>query len=289
MATAHDSARRRRVLEHRCRSEPFRRRGAGNSTGAGPDPARPLAGSMIEPQNYYRTAELAAHYDDDCAGRQDFQFYVALAGRLGPRTIADIGSGTGLLASMLAQTGFDVTAVEPQLTMLQLAAQQRHADHVTWLHGTADALAPRSADLALMTGHVAQYFLDDAAWLTALSDIRRALRRGGHLAFEVRNPATQSWRQWATSGPRPLSRGTLEQTVHQAGDLVTHVDEYVIDEKRWVTSETLRFPSWECITDGLRAAHFQPVETWGDWDGSPITDQSPEWIILAAGTRAGDL
>ena len=218
---------------------------------------------MTEPLNYYGTPDLAAFYDDDCAGREDLQFYVALASRLGPGAIADIGCGTGLLASTLAQAGFTVTAVEPQLTMLQLAAQQAHAGEVTWVHGTAAALAPRCADLALMTGHVAQYFLDDESWLTGLSDIRRALRPGSHLAFEVRNPATESWRRWVTWQPRPISRGTIEQTVQQTGDLVTHVDEYVHNVKRWITSETLRFPSWDRIMRGLRAAHFEPVQTHG--------------------------
>lgn len=238
---------------------------------------------MNVPRNYYGTAELAVGYDDDCAGRQDLDFYLALARRLGPRTIADIGSGTGLLANTLVQNGFDVTAVEPQLTMLRLAGRQPHAEQILWLHGTAETLAPGCVDLTLMTGHVAQYFLDDEAWLAVLLHIRRALRPGGHLAFEVRNPAAENWRHWATSEPRSISRGTVESTVQRAGDLVTHVDGYVVDERRWVTSETLRFPSWESVTHGLGAAHFEIVETWGDWDGSPITDESPEWIILAAG------
>ena len=240
---------------------------------------------MTEPRNYYASAELAASYDEDCAGRQDLQFYVALARRLKARSIVDIGSGTGLLASMLVEAGFDVTALEPQPTMLQLAAKQPHAAGVTWLQGTAEALPSRCADLVLMTGHVAQYFLDDAAWLTVLSNIRRALRPGGFVAFEVRNPATESWRQWATSGPRPISRGTVEQTVHQAGDLVTHVDQFVVDNERWVASETLRFPSWDRVTQGLAGAHFKLSQSWGDWDSSPITGQSPEWILLATASQ----
>lgn len=244
---------------------------------------------MTKHQNYYETAELAAAYDDDCAGRQDLLFYLALARRLSPQIVADIGSGTSLLANMLAEAGLDVTAVEPQPTMLQIAAQQPHAEQVTWLHGTAGTLTPRSVDLALMTGHVAQYFLDDASWLAVLFHLRRALRPGGQLAFEIRNQSVESWRQWATSEPRQISRGTIEQTVQRAGDLVTHLDEYVVDNKRWVTSETLRFPSWEAITSGLRAAHFEIVETWGGWDGRPLTDRSYEWIILATGTGDDDL
>ena len=68
---------------------------------------------------------------------------------------------------------------------------------------------------------------------------------------------------------------------------MTHVDEYLLDGKRWVTSETLRFPSWQCVTDGLRATNFQLVDTWGDWEGSPVTDLSPEWIVLASTSDNG--
>ncbi len=138
-----------------------------------------------------------------------------------------------------------------------------------------------------MAGHVAQYFLDDTAWRDLLAAIRRALRPGGHLAFEVRNQAMEGWRQWATSEPRPISQGTIRQSVHQTDDLVTHVDEYLLDGKRSVTSETLRFPSWQCVTDGLQAENFQLVDTWGDWEGSPVTDVSPEWIVLAVTSGNG--
>lgn len=93
-------------------------------------------------QNYYETADLVATYDEDCAGRRDLDFYVALVRRLSPNTIVDIGSGTGLLASMLAEAGFDVIAVEPQTTMLKLAARQPYANQVGWLHGSAATLAP---------------------------------------------------------------------------------------------------------------------------------------------------
>jgi len=238
-------------------------------------------------QNYYETADLAATYDDDCAGRRDLDFYLALARRLSPHTTVDIGSGTGILASMLAEACFDVIAVEPQTTMLKIAGRQPHANQVTWLHGNAADLSPRCADLVLMTGHVAQYFLDDTAWRDLLAAIRRALRPGGHLAFEVRNQAMEGWRQWATSEPRPISRGTIRQSVHQTDDLVTHVDEYLLDGKRLVTSETLRFPSWRCVTDGLQAENFQLVDTLGNWDGSPVTDLSPEWIVLASTSGNG--
>jgi hypothetical protein len=44
-----------------------------------------------------------------------------------------------------------------------------------------------------MTGHVAQFFVEDESWHSVLMAIRRALRPGGHIAFESRNPLVQPW------------------------------------------------------------------------------------------------
>jgi SAM-dependent methyltransferase len=231
--------------------------------------------------NYYGTPELAAAYDEDSSGRRDLAFYIDLAAQLGASRIADIGSGTGLLCSLLAGEGHKVIGVEPEQTMLSIAARQEHAGSVSWLHGTADKLPTNCADLVLMTGHVAQYFLDDVSWADALSHARRALRSGGRLAFEFRNPAVEAWRDWQTESPRPTSHGTVRQEILRDGHLITHIDHWTQGTKKWTTTETLRFPSWTDIMTGLKTAGLSVERSWGDWDGSPVNAKSPEWIILA--------
>jgi hypothetical protein len=51
-------------------------------------------------------------------------------------------------------------------------------------------------DLVTMTGNVAQVFLTDEDWATALHASRGALRPGGRLVFEVRDPNRKAWRAW---------------------------------------------------------------------------------------------
>ena len=233
-------------------------------------------------RNYYATSELARHYDADCSLRRDLGFYVELAARLDAQVVADIGAGTGLLGSLLAGRGHQVIGVEPQPVMLEVARQQPYADRVTWLHGTAADLPDSLADLVVMTGHVAQYFLDDAAWLEVLRHIKRVLRPAGHVAFEVRNNEAQAWRAWDDTEPRQVDGGSLRQDVSIDGDLVTHVDHWHIAGHELVTSETLRFPTWPDMERGLARAGLDLVETWGDWDGSPVTSTAPEWIVLAS-------
>jgi len=226
--------------------------------------------------------ELARHYDADCSLRRDFGFYVELAARLDARVVADIGAGTGLLGSLLAGRGHQVIGVEPQPVMLEVARRQPYADRVTWLHGTAANLPDSLADLVVMTGHVAQYFLDDLAWLEVLRHIKRVLRPAGHVAFEIRNNEAQAWRAWDDTEPRQVDGGSLRQDVSIEGELVTHIDRWRVDGREFVTSETLRFPAWQEVERGLTQAGLDLVETWGDWDGSPVTKTTPEWIVLAS-------
>ncbi|WP_235949514.1 SAM-dependent methyltransferase, partial [Candidatus Frankia alpina] len=66
-----------------------------------------------------------------------------------------------------------------------------------WIQGDAAALPALDADLATMTGNVAQVFLTDDDWDRALQGIHAALRPHGHLVFETRRPEFHAWAQWA--------------------------------------------------------------------------------------------
>ena len=70
------------------------------------------------------------------------------------------------------------------------------ADRVRWVRGYAPDLPLLQADLATMTGNVAQVFLTDDDWAATLRAARAALRPGGHLAFETRDPAVRAWLDW---------------------------------------------------------------------------------------------
>ena len=61
---------------------------------------------------------------------------------------------------------------------------------------TRQTLPPMQADLALMTGNVAQVFLTDEDLSATLCGIQGALRPGGHLVFESRRPEYRAWAEW---------------------------------------------------------------------------------------------
>ncbi len=67
---------------------------------------------------------------------------------------------------------------------------------MTWIHGEATTVPPMAADLATMTGNVAQAIIDPTEWDAMLRGVHRALRPGGHLVFETRDPDDRAWRKW---------------------------------------------------------------------------------------------
>ena len=76
------------------------------------------------------------------------------------------------------------------------------ADRVRWFLGDATTLPPTAVDMAVMTGNVAQVFVEDDDWSATLVAIRTALRPGGRLVFESRDPRREAWHRWTPSRSR---------------------------------------------------------------------------------------
>jgi ubiquinone/menaquinone biosynthesis C-methylase UbiE len=139
---------------------------------------------------------LAEIYDPLDPDRSDLDAYVALVDEFRAMSVLDIGCGTGTFACLLARRGNDITGIDPANASLDVARRKPGADGVRWLAGDAAALPPLRVDMVTMTGNVAQVFLTDDDWLSTLRAVRAALRPGGLLVFEVRNPAREAWREW---------------------------------------------------------------------------------------------
>ena len=147
-----------------------------------------------------RLAELYDPLDPD---RRDLDAYTAMAAEFGAVTVLDVGCGTGTLACLLARAGLEVIAVDPAAASLAVAWRKPGAERVRWLHGDATALPPLQADLATMTGNVAQVFLTGQQWAATLRAIRDRLRPGGGLCS--RAATRRSRRGWSGTGTRPTA------------------------------------------------------------------------------------
>jgi ubiquinone/menaquinone biosynthesis C-methylase UbiE len=236
---------------------------------------------------------LVPLYDTVCAYAPGTQpdWYAGLADRLDARTIVDLGCGTGLLTAGLARPDRHVVGVEPSAPMLRVARERVTAGPITWVHGNASALSSLDvqADLATMTGHVAQLIVDERAWRDTLAALHSALRPGGTLAFESRNPEAAEWDQWtadqyhhlvdSVAGPLQVwSDGVVVE-----GDLVRYRNHVLVEQtgEHLISDMTLRFRPLDRLEADLSAADFEVESVHGDWDARPAGPAERELILTA--------
>ncbi|MEU7915433.1 class I SAM-dependent methyltransferase [Microbispora bryophytorum] len=142
------------------------------------------------PDPIFAHPRLAAVYDAFDGDRADLDAYLAIADELGADRVLDVGCGTGCLAILLADSGRTVMGVDPAEASLGIAGSKDRTGRITWIHGDATGVPAFGADLAVMTGNVAQVFLTDDDWTRTLRGIHGALHPQGHLVFETRRPGT---------------------------------------------------------------------------------------------------
>jgi SAM-dependent methyltransferase len=212
---------------------------------------------------------LAALYDALDPDRSDLEVYAGIAAELGARRVVDLGCGTGVLALLLAGRGCEVVGVDPAAASLAVARAKPGADRVRWVEGDATALDVTGQDLVTMTANVAQHVADAASWATTLRRVRAALRPGGRLVFETRDPAVRAWEGWTRAdthqrvdlpGVGPVA--SWYEVTAVVGPLVTFRGTWVLEAAGTVlTSEsTLRFRERAEVEADVRAAGFTAAE-----------------------------
>ncbi|MBV9787285.1 MAG: class I SAM-dependent methyltransferase [Chloroflexi bacterium] len=248
----------------------------------------------MELELQYVDPRLVELYDIENTRGGDTDFYLGLAADLAARTILDLGCGTGLLTRELATDDRVVIGVDPSAAMLAYARRQPGAERVQWIEGDSGALGTPEADLLVMTGNVAQVFLDDAVWAATLRDIHAALRPGGYLAFESRNPEDRGWERWnreATYEQSDSPFGPMESWLDLAsvGDGLVRFEAHNIFNATGevlVVPSTLRFRSQAEITASLTDAGFSVEHVYGNWLRGPVTVASRVLVFVAR--RNGD-
>jgi hypothetical protein len=119
-----------------------------------------------------------------------------------------------------------------------------------------------------MTGNVAQVFLTDEEWDAALHGIHGALRPGGRVVFETRDPQKQAWRDWTRENTYidTVVDGvgrvrTWDDLLEAAPPLVTFESVVILpDGERLQSTSTLRFRGREEVEASLARTGFSLEE-----------------------------
>ncbi|MDP9398308.1 MAG: class I SAM-dependent methyltransferase [Actinomycetota bacterium] len=237
------------------------------------------------PDAIFEHPRLVAIYDALDADRSDLEVYAAIAEELGARRVLDVGCGTGTFALLLAERGLAVTGVDPAAGSLDVARAKPGAERVRWIHGDATALPPMRVDLATMTGNVAQSIVDLPAWEGTLRGVHEALRPGGHLVLETRDPAYRGWQEWNRAASYRVTEipgvGAVESWVeltHVSGPLVSFRSTWVFESDGQVltSDSTLRFRDRAEVEAAL-LAHGYAVDEVRDAPDRP----GREFVFLA--------
>jgi hypothetical protein len=170
--------------------------------------------------------------------------------------------------------------------MLDFARRQPGSGSVTWILGDASALDPTATvDLAICTGNAIMQ-IGPTELPATLRSLAGALRPGGTLSFESRNPAFREWEHWTTGvderdTPVGFLREWMEVTEVSGGRVVFDAHNVLPDGRDRVYTNTLYFRTAEEFRAELEAAGFTDVTWAGDWRGTPVAPDSPILVFRA--------
>lgn len=280
----------RRLLGNRARLEHVECDGAGATSN-----------ETMRLEDFYRIS--AEHYDADYRARgrvDDIPMYVEMAQKSGG-PVLEMGCGTGRILIPIARCGIEICGLDMSDDMLrQLRKSLSHEpqvvqDRVRILHGDIRA-ARAPGEFALVTApfRVTQHLLtreDQKAWLR---NVRRHLRPGGELVFDVFNPDFAHM-----TGPRDrleLERPAAGNAVlRRYSEFLARFDTQVLEitltwaiedksgqriyerkaqfEMRWYTR-----PELENL---LELEGFEVLDFWGSFGREPFGAGSTEQVVRA--------
>ncbi|WP_433891482.1 class I SAM-dependent methyltransferase [Streptomyces sp. CA-111067] len=223
----------------------------------------------------------------------DDAFYLSRV--MAARAVLDVGCGTGMLLRQARASGHQgrLCGLDPDDAMLARARESSAGAGIDWVLGDLGSASWQGEfDLVVMTGHAFQELRTDEELRGSLRAIHTALTEDGRFVFETRNPAARAWLRWTPEHARESvdpATGATVRTAHQVqlppdGDLVTFTT--TVTSTDWAAPatgrSTLRFLDAPALAAHLADAGLTVLAQYGDWDGSPLTEASPEIITTVA-------
>ncbi|MET9395464.1 methyltransferase domain-containing protein [Streptomyces sp. NPDC006624] len=143
----------------------------------------------------FTRTRLAAIYDPLNPDRSDLDAYLQMADEFEADRVLDIRCGGGVFALLLVDRGIEIVGVDPAQATIDVAGTKPGSERVRWICGDATDFPPLRVDLATVTANVAQEIVDPQVAEDPTSH-PEALRPGGRLTFETRDPSRHAWEEW---------------------------------------------------------------------------------------------
>jgi SAM-dependent methyltransferase len=238
------------------------------------------------------------------ATRSDVQFYVREAARV-QGSVLEIGCGTGRILLPLARAGHTVVGLDNSQQMLA-RCRAKAADEpesvrarIALRHGDARAFdLGETYAVVIAPFRVMQHLARIEDQLRFLGAVARHVAPGGRFIFDVFNPnfaalvaADGTEREDTPEQPLPDGRSFRRAVRIPRVRWVEQVSEieliYYVSvtpgapAERYVQSFDMRWYLHAELLHLLARGGFRVQATYGDFDGAPLTDRSPEQVMCA--------
>ncbi len=262
----------------------------------------------MDDYNAYRSAELAELYDAVYADCADIAFWQTVVPAVSAGPLLELGCGTGRVLLPLARAGHEVVGIdlsEPMLARCRTKLQAEPPavrDRVTLLEGdmTSFDLGRRFAQISCAFGSF-HHLRTVEEQLACLERCSHHLLPGGTLVLDLINPdpAPPSSAAVDESADSDTSAGTVEWTGGrevrswatvlgcnrslQCNDCEVTYEIVEADGTSRRVTETfpMRFVFRYELEHLLARTGFRIAALYGDYDRSPLSDESPGIIVVA--------
>ena len=226
---------------------------------------------------------IAEIYDAWCLEvQEDIGFYVGMA--LGTETaVVELAAGTGRIAIPLAQSGYNVIALDRSEAMLKLlrskALESATNDLIDARIG--DLVAPNlegQYDRVLIPFRSLLHLSDDEQRLAALRAAHALLTPNGYLAFDVFSP-TPADVQTTQGVWYHRDSGAKERADWHRQDGTTLIEVEMRGRTTTLVLHPLPAPRW---LELVEQAGFEVVTAWGDFDGAKVRGDGAGDLVVVA-------
>ena len=232
------------------------------------------------PDEYASIAEI---YDAWCLEvQEDIGFYVGMA--LGTQTsVVELAAGTGRIAIPLAESGYDVIAIDRSEAMLGLLSEKATAADVSTRIDVrvGELTAPGIDglyDRVLIPFRSLLHLGSDVERLAALRAAHALLTDEGYLAFDVFSP-TPADVQTTQGVWFHRDSGAKERADWHRSDGTTRIEVEMRGRTTTLQLHPLPAARWLELAE---QAGFEVVTAWGDFDGAKVRGDGTGDLVVVA-------